>query len=144
MQEMSVQSLGQKDPLEKEMATCSSILTWEVPWTEELCKLQSIESDTAQLTNAGTFHSSSPPTKIPVKDLNPTVHYFNYQSHQTILQRCRFNPWVEKSRWRRTWQPIPVFLLGKVHGQRNLVFYSPWDHKESDMTKETTHAPTYV
>ena len=33
--EMRVQSLGQKDPLEKEMATHSSILTWEIPWTEE-------------------------------------------------------------------------------------------------------------
>ena len=34
-QEMSVQSLGQEDPLEKEMATHSSILAWEIPWTEE-------------------------------------------------------------------------------------------------------------
>ena len=35
MQEMWVQSLGQEDPPEKEMATHSSILTWEIPWTEE-------------------------------------------------------------------------------------------------------------
>ena len=35
MQETQVQSLGQEDPLEKEMATHSSILTWEIPWTEE-------------------------------------------------------------------------------------------------------------
>ena len=35
MQEMWVQSLGQEDPLEKEMATHSSILAWEIPWTEE-------------------------------------------------------------------------------------------------------------
>ena len=35
MEEMRVQSLGQEDPLEKEMATHSSILAWEVPWTEE-------------------------------------------------------------------------------------------------------------
>ena len=34
VQEMQVQSLGQEDPLEKEMATHSSILTWEIPWTE--------------------------------------------------------------------------------------------------------------
>ena len=33
-QEMQVQSLGQEDPLEKEMATHSSILAWEIPWTE--------------------------------------------------------------------------------------------------------------
>ena len=35
MQETWVQSLGRKDPLEKEMAACSSILAWEIPWTEE-------------------------------------------------------------------------------------------------------------
>ena len=35
MQESWVQSLGQEDPLEKEMATYSSILVWEIPWTEE-------------------------------------------------------------------------------------------------------------
>ena len=34
-QEMQVRSLGQQDPLEKEMATRSSILAWEIPWTEE-------------------------------------------------------------------------------------------------------------
>ena len=35
MQETPVQSLGWEDPLEKEMATHSSILAWEIPWTEE-------------------------------------------------------------------------------------------------------------
>ena len=35
MQEMLIQSLGQEDPLEKGMATRSSILAWEIPWTEE-------------------------------------------------------------------------------------------------------------
>ena len=34
-QETWVQSLGREDPLEKEMATCSRILAWEIPWTEE-------------------------------------------------------------------------------------------------------------
>ena len=35
-QEMQVQSLGQEDPLEEEMATYSSILAWKIPWTEKL------------------------------------------------------------------------------------------------------------
>ena len=35
--------------------------------------------------------------------------------------------------WRRKWQPTPVFLPGKSHGQRSLVGYSPWYCKESDM-----------
>ena len=37
--------------------------------------------------------------------------------------------------WRRKWQPTSVLLPGKFHGQRNLVGYSPWDHKESDTTE---------
>ena len=34
-QETRVPSLGQEDPLEEEMTTCSSVLAWEIPWTEE-------------------------------------------------------------------------------------------------------------
>ena len=44
MQEMQVQSLGQEDPLEEEMATHSNILAWEIPGTEEPDRLQSIGS----------------------------------------------------------------------------------------------------
>ena len=42
MQETQVQSLGLKDPLEKGMATHSSILAWRIPWTEEPGRLQSM------------------------------------------------------------------------------------------------------
>ena len=42
MQEMWVQSLGQEDPLEKAMATHSSILAWRIPWTEKPAGLQSM------------------------------------------------------------------------------------------------------
>ena len=51
MQETMVQFLGQEDPLEKEMATHSSILAWKIPWTEEYGGLQSMslqESDTTK------------------------------------------------------------------------------------------------
>ena len=41
---MQVQSLGQEDPLEEEMATHSSILTWGIPWTEEPGGVQSVGS----------------------------------------------------------------------------------------------------
>ena len=44
MQEIGVQSLGQKDPLEKGTATHSSILAWRIPWTEEPGGLLSMES----------------------------------------------------------------------------------------------------
>ena len=44
MQETQVQSLGWEDPLEKGMATHSSILAWKIPWTEWPAGLQSIQS----------------------------------------------------------------------------------------------------
>ena len=52
-------------------------------------------------------------------------------------KRCRFESWVGKILWRRKWQPTPVFLLGKFHGQRSLAGYSPRGHKESDTTEVT-------
>jgi len=44
MQETGVQSLGQEDPLEREMATHSSILAWKIPWIEEPGGIQSMGS----------------------------------------------------------------------------------------------------
>ena len=44
MQKTHVRSLGQEDPLEKEMATHSSILAWRIPWTEEPGRLQAMGS----------------------------------------------------------------------------------------------------
>ena len=58
--------------------------------------------------------------------------------------RCRkckrrgFNPWMGKIPWSRKWQPTPVFLPGKFHGQRSLVGYSPWSAKSQ--TLMSTHA----
>ena len=51
MQETQVRSLSQEDPLEEGMATPASILAWEIPWTEEPGRLQSMghkESDTTE------------------------------------------------------------------------------------------------
>ena len=49
-----------------------------------------------------------------------------------------FDPWVGKILWWRKWAPTPIFLPGKSHGQRGLVDYSPWCHKESDTTERLT------
>ena len=49
--------------------------------------------------------------------------------------RRRLNSWVGKITWRRKWQTAPVFLPGKLHGQRSLAGYSPWGGKELDMTE---------
>ena len=47
------------------------------------------------------------------------------------------HPWVTKIPWRRKWQLISVFLPRESHKQRSLVGYSPWGHKELDMTLHT-------
>ena len=65
------------------------------------------------------------------------------KGHLLLLQ-CASNKetWVrslgQEDPWRREWQPTPVFLLGKSHGQRSLVDYSPGGPKELDMTERLT------
>ena len=61
------------------------------------------------------------------------------------MQEMVFDPWVGKIPWSRKWQPTPVFLSEKSHGQRSLAGYSPWGGKESDMTERlNTHTHTHT
>ena len=50
-----------------------------------------------------------------------------------------FDPWLGKVPWRRKWQPTPVSLSGKFHGQRSLADCSLWGRKESRATERTRH-----
>ena len=59
--ETRVQSLGHKDPLEKEMATSSSILTWKILWTEEPGRLQSMGSQRIRHNLATKQHICNKP-----------------------------------------------------------------------------------
>ena len=64
-------------------------------------------------------------------------------------KKCKFNLWVQKIPLRRKRQPVPVFLPEKFHGQRILVSYSPWSHKESDTNEHAcararTHTHTHT
>ena len=54
-------------------------------------------------------------------------------------RRHGFDPWARKIPWRRERQPTSVFLPGKFLGQKSLVGYSPWGHKESDTTEQIAH-----
>ena len=56
MQETQVQSLGQKDPLEKEIASHTSIFAWEIPWTKEPNGLQSRELQESDITEQLNHH----------------------------------------------------------------------------------------
>ena len=51
-------------------------------------------------------------------------------------RRPRFYSWVGKISW--SWLTTPVFMPGEFQGQRSLTGYSPWGHKESDMTEQLT------
>ena len=67
-----------------------------------------------------------------------------------VCLQCRrpgFDPWVEKIPWRRKWQHTSVLLHGNFHGWRSWVGYSPWDHKEADMTEHLhwfIEEPTFI
>ena len=52
--------------------------------------------------------------------------------------RHGFSSWVGEIPWRKKWQPTPVSLPGKCHGQRSLAGCSPWPHRESGTTERLT------
>ena len=121
-QETWVPSLGLKDPLEKEMATQSSILAWRIQWTEKPAGLQSMGSQRVRQEWA-TEHSH-----IQEADLGfPGGTSGKEPACQ--CQRHGFDPWVRKIPWRRKWQLNPVFSPGKSNGQRSWPFYNPWGCK---------------
>ena len=70
---------------------------------------------------------SNPQSRLP--------SWFSGKESAYQCRRCRFDPWVGKIPWGRKWQPALVFLPGESHRQKSLVGYSPWSHKEWDMTK---------
>jgi len=66
-----------------------------------------------------------------------------FSSQKGIPSGAQDSIWVGKIPWSRKWQPTPVFLPGKSHGQRNLAGYSPWGSKELD-TIERLSTPTHI
>ena len=58
-------------------------------------------------------------------------------------ERPGFDPWVREILWRGEWQPTPVLLPGKLHGQRSLLDNSPWGHKDSETTGWLTTTTLY-
>ena len=114
--------LGWEDPLEEEMATCSSILAWEIPWTEESGRLQAMG-----LQRVGHDWVIKQQLFFPII-INYTTASLGAQQSRICLQcrSCRrlgFDPWVRKIPWRRAWLPTPVFLPGESHEQRSLAGY---------------------
>ena len=96
------------DPLEKEMAAHSSTLA---------------ESNVTEWLH---FHFSYWYIGLP--------WWFIGKESTCQCRRCGFDPRVGKIYWRRKWQPTPVFLPGKSHGQRIPADYSRWSYKRIGTT----------
>ena len=115
MQETRVQSLGQEDPLEKEMATHSSILAWKIPWTEEPGRLYSPwghkESDTTERLTHNLL-------KCSLMCSMQTLGVTNGDEEVAPLLAYTIS----------LWHPTTVLLPGQSHGQQSLVGCSPWGH----------------
>ena len=69
------------------------------------------------------------PSQVVLMVKNPPTNAGDIRDMSSVLGRIP---------WSRKWQPAPVFLPGKFHGQRNLAGCSPWDCKESTTTEHTS------
>ena len=61
----------------------------------------------------------------------------NLPANDGNTKRHKFNSWVGKMLWSRKWQPAPVFLPGRSHGQRCLVDYSSWGYSQTQLNNRT-------
>ena len=160
MQETQVRSLDWEDPLEKGMATHSSILTRRIPWTMNPGSLQSMGSQKAGYGWAIKAFTLFLFILLSHNSLKRVFLFGRLLSHSPffrtvclliffvvvfssgILLPIGLDPWVGKIPWRRKWHPTPIFLPGESHGQRSLAGHSPCGCKSwtwlSDLTTTTT------
>ena len=114
-------SLGLRAPSDEEHRCRGHELAWRFTWLPWHCRLQQPAFYTRQL-------------RLP----RLTCRLPWWLSGEESGRRG-FDPWVGNIPWRRKWQPTPVFLPGKSHGQRSLADYSPWGHKsQTQLSNETT------
>ena len=114
-QEMKGQSLGQEDPLQKDMATHCSVLAMDKgAW----------QATVHRVAKSWTW----------LKQLSTTFIVKKKRIHLPVQETWA---WY----WRRKWRPSPVFLPGEFHEQRGLLGYSPWGPKELAMTEATNSFP---
>ena len=118
------------------LTTLLENLHWNVHWkTPILANLKK------------TPPSPSPPNTIQNKGDNDTSHFHPLECNASGMahwqriglpnawdMRHAFDPWVRTISWRRKWQPTPVFLPGKSHGQRSLVGRGGWKRVRDDWT----------
>ena len=82
--------------------------------------------------NSGVHHDDCGNDFIDANICHGLSRWLSGKESACQCRRLRFNLWIGKILWRRKWQPPPVFLPGKFHGQRSLADYSPWGDMKSD------------
>ena len=108
-----------------------------------------------ELKKNNTAWAHPKPTEPELPGVEPHRYFFvSHRASQVVLEVKNLPanagdirhtgsiPGSERSPWRRGWKPTPVFLPEESHGQRNLVGYSSWGRKESDITGATEHMHT--
>ena len=112
------------------MATHTSVLAWESPWTKEAGGPQSMESwpqlstHTHTHTHIHIFSIFVSFWKIQIISYYRLLWWLSDKASACQCRRGRSHPWIGKIPCRRKWQPTPVFLRGKSHGQRSLAGYT--------------------
>ena len=115
----------------------SHVWLFAIPWTVAYQAPPSMEFSRQEYWVA---ISSSRGSSWP-RDLTQVSHIAGRRfTIWTTREAPHFSSYFEIIIWcpdirRRQWHPTPVLLPGKSHEQRSLVYYSPWDRKESDMTE---------
>ena len=77
-------------------------------------------------------------------EISQVVQWKRIQLPMQETQEIQVQSLSHKILWSRKWQPTPVFLPEKFHGQRSLESYIPWGHKELDMTEQMNWAEHYI
>ena len=77
----------------------------------------------------------SPLKSFSTKEMNNISLVAQMVKNPLAMCRLRFDPWVKKIPLEKEMATYSTILAWKIHGQRGLAGYSPWGHKESDMTE---------
>ena len=120
---------------------------WETEWQQTLANDPSHRREiTVKSPSAGGYTPVHTHTQKLGAHTYTHLDFPGSSVGKSVCPQCgrpAFNPWVGKVPWRRKRHPTPVLLPWKSHGWRSLGGYSPWGHKESDMT-ERLHFHFYV
>ena len=121
MQETWVQSLGQKDPLEKDLAPHSSILAWRIPWTEELGGLQSMGSQRVGHDWA-TFNFTRESCRLSGRRPSSSDHFVGCNNSKFSLRSELCLP-AWRGGWGEPWEASPS---PGAHSELTCLFLRAW------------------